>query len=249
MARVKRGVTAHARHKKVLKQAKGYYGRRKNTIRIAKQAVEKGHQYAYRDRRNKKRTFGRCGSSASTPRRAISGCTYAAMIDGLAKAGVEVDRKVLSDLASHEPCGFRGARGPGKSGAGLSSAARRRFEHAVRSSGRPFSFVVMPGLTRASFLTAGPRRAFGLIAGSVRQTTAAQHVQDVPLTPSWATSLLEQDISAAIAAARRPALSRSASRARQEGLVSERLKGSADVAEEARPPGRALNGLKDRVQL
>ncbi len=68
MARVKRGVTSHAKHKKVFKAAKGYYGRRKNTIRIAKQAVEKGMQYAYRDRKNKKRNFRACGSSASTPR-------------------------------------------------------------------------------------------------------------------------------------------------------------------------------------
>ena len=70
MARVKRGVTAHAKHKKVLKAAKGFYGRRKNTIRIAKQAVEKSLQYAYRDRKNRKRNrSARCGSSASTPRR------------------------------------------------------------------------------------------------------------------------------------------------------------------------------------
>ena len=68
MARVKRGVTAHAKHKKVLKAAKGFYGRRKNTIRIAKQAVEKSKQYAYRDRKNGKRDSGRCGSSASMPR-------------------------------------------------------------------------------------------------------------------------------------------------------------------------------------
>jgi len=69
MSRVKRGVVAHARHRKVLKQAKGYYGRRKNTIRVAKQAVDKAGQYAYRDRKVKKRPSGRCGSSASTPRR------------------------------------------------------------------------------------------------------------------------------------------------------------------------------------
>ena len=92
MARVKRGVTAHAKHKKVLKAAKGFYGRRKNTIRIAKQAVEKSMQYAYRDRKNRKRTF-----------RAL---TYSRFIDGLGKAGIEVDRKVLSEMAIHEPAAF-----------------------------------------------------------------------------------------------------------------------------------------------
>ena len=108
MSRVKRGVTSHARHRKVIKQAKGYYGRRKNTIRIAKQAVEKAGQYAYRDRKVRSAPSARCGSSASMPRRAPDGLTYGRMIDGLKKAGIELDRKVLADMAVHEPETFKG---------------------------------------------------------------------------------------------------------------------------------------------
>src|SRR5215203_4635427 len=106
MARVKRGVTAHARHKKVLNQAKGYYGRRKNTIRIAKQAVEKGHQYAYRDRRVRKRNFRALWIQRINAAARELGLSYARLIDGLNRAGIEVDRKVLSDLAIHEPAAF-----------------------------------------------------------------------------------------------------------------------------------------------
>ncbi len=106
MARVKRGVTAHAKHKKVLRQAKGYYGRRKNTIRTAKQAVEKAQQYAYRDRRTKKRNFRALWIQRINAAARAEGLTYARMIDGLAKAGIEVDRKVLADLAVHEPAAF-----------------------------------------------------------------------------------------------------------------------------------------------
>jgi large subunit ribosomal protein L20 len=106
MARVKRGVTAHAKHKKVLKAAKGYYGRRKNTIRVAKQAVERAHQYAYRDRKRKKRTFRGLWIQRLNAAVRPFGLTYSRFIDGLGKAGVEVDRKVLSDLAIHEPAAF-----------------------------------------------------------------------------------------------------------------------------------------------
>jgi large subunit ribosomal protein L20 len=106
MARVKRGVTSHAKHKKVLDQAKGYYGRRKNTIRIAKQAVEKGLQYAYRDRRTKKRNFRALWIQRINAAARELGLTYGRMIDGLSKAGIEVDRKVLSDLAVNEPAAF-----------------------------------------------------------------------------------------------------------------------------------------------
>ena len=106
MARVKRGVAAHAKHKKVLKAAKGYYGRRKNTIRIAKQAVEKAMQYAYRDRKNKKRTFRALWIQRLNAAVREHGLTYSRFIDGLNKAGVEVDRKVLSDIAIHEPAAF-----------------------------------------------------------------------------------------------------------------------------------------------
>lgn len=106
MARVTRGVTAHAKHKKVLRQAKGYYGRRKNTIRVAKQAVEKANQYAYRDRRNRKRNFRALWIQRINAAAREQGLTYGRMIDGLSKAGIEVDRKVLSDLAIHEPAAF-----------------------------------------------------------------------------------------------------------------------------------------------
>jgi large subunit ribosomal protein L20 len=106
MARVKRGVTAHARHKKVLKAAEGYYGRRKSTIRIAKQAVEKAGQYAYRDRRVKKRNFRALWIQRINAAVREHGLTYGRFIDGLGKAEVAVDRKVLSDLAITEPAAF-----------------------------------------------------------------------------------------------------------------------------------------------
>lgn len=106
MARVKRGVTAHAKHKKILKAAKGYYGRRKNTIRVAKQAVERAQQYAYRDRKRKKRTLRALWIQRLNAAVRPFGLTYSRLINGLDKAGVVVDRKVLSDLAIHEPAAF-----------------------------------------------------------------------------------------------------------------------------------------------
>ena len=106
MARVKRGVTSHAKHKKVLKAAKGYYGRRKNTIRVAKQAVEKAMQYAYRDRKVRKRNFRALWIQRLNAAVREHGLTYSRFIDGLIKAGVGVDRKVLADLAMHEPAAF-----------------------------------------------------------------------------------------------------------------------------------------------
>ncbi|HVX92126.1 MAG TPA: 50S ribosomal protein L20 [Xanthobacteraceae bacterium] len=107
MARVKRGVTAHAKHKKVLKAAKGYRGRRKNTIRVAKQAVEKANQYAFRDRKRRKRTFRALWIQRLNGAVRQFGLTYSRFIDGLGKAGVVVDRKVLSDLAIREPAAFQ----------------------------------------------------------------------------------------------------------------------------------------------
>ena len=107
MARVKRGVTAHAKHKKILKAAKGYYGRRKNTIRVAKQAVEKANQYAFRDRKRRKRTFRALWIQRLNAAVRPFGITYSRFIDGLAKAGITVDRKVLSDLAIREPAAFQ----------------------------------------------------------------------------------------------------------------------------------------------
>ncbi len=106
MARVKRGVTAHAKHKKVMNAAKGFYGRRKNTIRIAKQAVEKSLQYNYRDRKNRKRNFRALWVQRINAAVREHGLTYGRFIDGLNKSGIEVDRKVLSDLAIHEPQAF-----------------------------------------------------------------------------------------------------------------------------------------------
>ena len=107
MSRVKRGVTTHARHRKVIKQAKGYYGRRKNTIRVAKQAVEKAGQYAYRDRKVKKRTFRALWIQRINAAVREHGLTYGRFINGLALAGITVDRKVLADLAIHEPVAFK----------------------------------------------------------------------------------------------------------------------------------------------
>ena len=114
MARVKRGVTAHAKHKKVLKQAKGFYGRRKNTIRTAKAAVDRSKQYAYRDRKRKKRTFRALWIQRLNAAVRPFGLTYSRFIDGLGKAGVVVDRKVLSDLAIREPAAFEAIVGQAK---------------------------------------------------------------------------------------------------------------------------------------
>ena len=107
MARVKRGVTAHAKHKKVLKAAEGFYGRRKNTIRAAKAAVDRSRQFATRDRRVKKRTFRALWVQRINAAVREFGLTYGRFIDGLNKAGIEVDRKVLSDMAIHEPAAFK----------------------------------------------------------------------------------------------------------------------------------------------
>ncbi|MDB5570373.1 MAG: rplT [Hyphomicrobiales bacterium] len=107
MARVKRGVTAHAKHKKVLDAAKGFRGRRKNTIRTAKAAVDKSMQYAYRDRKNKKRTFRALWIQRINAAVRECGLTYSRFIDGMARAGIEVDRKVLSEMAIHDGAAFK----------------------------------------------------------------------------------------------------------------------------------------------
>ena len=106
MARVKRGVTAHAKHKKTLKLASGYYGRRKNTFRVAQQAVDKAGQYAYRDRKAKKRVFRALWIQRINAAARENGLTYGRFIEGLGKAGIEIDRKVLSDIAIREPAAF-----------------------------------------------------------------------------------------------------------------------------------------------
>jgi large subunit ribosomal protein L20 len=106
MSRVKRGVTAHARHKKIVSAAKGYYGRRKNCFRTANQAVEKAGQYAYRDRRTKKRDFRRLWIQRINAAVRLHDMTYSVFMGGVIKAGIEVDRKVLSDMAIHSPEAF-----------------------------------------------------------------------------------------------------------------------------------------------
>ncbi len=106
MARVKRGVQARARHKKILAKAKGYYGRRKNVFRVAKQAVIKAGQYAYRDRRQRKRQFRALWIARINAGARECGISYSRLIGGLKKAGIEIDRKVLSDIAIFDKQGF-----------------------------------------------------------------------------------------------------------------------------------------------
>ena len=115
MARVKRGVTAHAKHKKVLKAAKGFYGRRKNTIRAAKAAVDRSMQYATRDRRVKKRNFRSLWIQRINAASREHGLTYGRFIDGLNKAGIEIDRKVLSDIAIRDADAFKALAAQAKS--------------------------------------------------------------------------------------------------------------------------------------
>ena len=107
MARVKRGVVGHARHKKVLAMARGYRGRSKNTFRAAVRRVEKALTYAYRDRRNRKRSFRRLWIQRINAGARSHGLTYAQFMNGLGKAGIQIDRKILSDLAVNEPDGFK----------------------------------------------------------------------------------------------------------------------------------------------
>jgi large subunit ribosomal protein L20 len=121
MPRVKRGVTARARHKKVIDQAKGYYGRRKNVYRVAKQAVIKAGQYAYRDRRQKKREFRALWIVRINAAARESGLSYSRFMNGLKKAQVAIDRKVLADLAVFDKVAFAALAEQAK--AGLAAAA------------------------------------------------------------------------------------------------------------------------------
>ena len=107
MARVKRGVTSHAKHKKVLKSVKGQWGRRKNTIRIAKQAMEKAMQYAYRDRRVKKREFRSLWIQRINAGVRAEGLSYSKFINGLSKSGIKLDRKILAEIAYDNPEAFK----------------------------------------------------------------------------------------------------------------------------------------------
>ena len=142
MSRVKRGVTFHARHKAVLEQAKGYYARRKNTIRVARQAVEKAGQYAYRDRRTKKRNFRSLSNQRINAAVREHGLTYGRFIDGLNKAGILIDRKVLSDLAITDAGGF----------AALVGKARDALPAELRSSMRLTELTVSELLALANVL-------------------------------------------------------------------------------------------------
>ena len=107
MARVKRGVTSRAKHKKVLKAVKGQWGRRKNTIRVARQAMEKAMQYAYRDRRNKKRDFKSLWIQRINAGVREEGLTYSKFISGLSKSGIKLDRKILAEIAYDNPQAFK----------------------------------------------------------------------------------------------------------------------------------------------
>jgi len=107
MARAKRGVTSHAKHKKVLKAVKGQWGRRKNTIRVARQAMEKAMQYAYRDRRTKKRDFRSLWIQRINAGVRAEGLTYSKFINGLNKSGIKLDRKVLAEIAYDNPEAFK----------------------------------------------------------------------------------------------------------------------------------------------
>ena len=107
MARVKRGVTSRAKHKKVFKAVKGQWGRRKNTIRVARQAMEKAMQYAYRDRRNKKREFKSLWIQRINAGVRSEGLTYSKFINGLSKSGIKLDRKILAEIAYDNPQAFK----------------------------------------------------------------------------------------------------------------------------------------------
>ena len=107
MTRVKRGVTSHAKHKKVLKAVKGQWGRRKNTIRVARQAMEKAMQYAYRDRRTKKRNFRSLWIQRINAGVRAEGLTYSKFINGLNKSGIKLDRKILAEIAYNNPEAFK----------------------------------------------------------------------------------------------------------------------------------------------
>ena len=107
MARVKRGVTSHAKHKKVLKAVKGQWGRRKNTIRVARQAMEKAMEYAYRDRRNKKKDFKSLWIQRINAGVRAEGLTYSKFINGLSKSGIKLDRKILAEIAYDNPEAFK----------------------------------------------------------------------------------------------------------------------------------------------
>ena len=148
MARVKRGVTTRAKHKRILENAKGYYGRRKNTIRIARQAVEKAGQYAYRDRKVKKRSFRALWIQRINAAVRAEGMTYGQFIHALNLAGITLDRKVLADIAMHEAEAFSAIIAQAKG-----ALERRRLKPLNRTNGRA------PGAIPAPFLFRAPLRS------------------------------------------------------------------------------------------
>ena len=123
MPRVKRGVTARAKHKKVISQAKGYRGRNKNVFRVAVQAVTRAGQYEYRDRRQRKRQFRRLWITRISAAAKINGINYSRFINGLGKAGIELDRKVLADIAVHDAAAFAQLAESAKTALGMKSEA------------------------------------------------------------------------------------------------------------------------------
>ena len=123
MPRVKRGVTARAKHKKVISQAKGYRGRNKNVFRVATQAVTRAGQYEYRDRRQRKRQFRRLWITRISAAAKINGINYSRLINGLLKAEIELDRKVLADIAVHDPAAFAQLAEQAKAALGMGSKA------------------------------------------------------------------------------------------------------------------------------
>ena len=142
MARVKRGVAAHAKHKKILKAAKGYYGRRKSTIRIAKQAVEKAMQYQYRDRKRKKRTFRGLWIQRINAGAREHGMTYGRFIEGLSKSGIAIDRKMLADLAVKDAAGFKAL-------VDQASKAVKAAQQEHAKAGKPVQAAKVPAATHA----------------------------------------------------------------------------------------------------
>ena len=224
MARVKRGVTAHAKHKKVLKAAKGYYGRRKNTIRIAKQAVEKANQYAFRDRKRRKRTFRALWIQRLNAAVRNFGLTYSRFIAGLDKAGVMVDRKVLSDLAIHEPAAFAGDRRQGQGRArGLT------FSGPWRATGAPSAIAAEEGACL---------RADTVCEASMNDTAAL----DISALEGELTRMIETAADeAALEAVRVAALGK-------KGSISALLATLGKMSpEERKERGPLINGLKDRI--
>ena len=133
MARVKRGVTSHAKHKKTLKAAKGFYGRRKNTIRAAKAAVDRSMQYAYRDRKNRKRSFRALWIQRLNAAVREHDLTYSAFINGLHKAGLELDRKTLSAMAIDDATAFTVST----TAANAAASSMAMADRVLRSSSRP----------------------------------------------------------------------------------------------------------------